>query len=563
MPILNDEINSYSLIYKPTKEQTIEELNQNNITDFIFLNDLLAVIYVDKDFDESVLENINQVVWWEKDYPMSSLIEITDNLSQGESATEVIGITSIANNLYERLTGKGVVIGIIDSGINYLDKSFINEDGTSKISYIWDQESNLKPPPEGISFGAEFSQEDINQAIANNDDSLTKDETGTGTAAASIITSPQNEKYRGIAPNVNLIVVKLRSYHSLYKEGRINYKSTDFLVAIYYVLEKVDELSKPAVLNFTLGTLSGDKVLYTMLNTSERLYKSGIVMVSGAGNEGNTDIHFSDTLGKNDTRDFTFQVEDDINLDIIIDSEPPDKLGVAIISPLGEISNTIFYSPEYRTYTGKFNLENVDYSVYYAYPWMSVGGAHIEISLKNVSSGVWTLRVISEDIINGNFDAYLPNKNLISEGTRFIDSDSTGTITRYALMNEVITVGGYNTKTNSIWIGSSKGSEITKFTEPDILAPGVDIISSYLNNQFTTVTGTGVSSSIVSGVVALITEFIISQTKFYKLSIFSEPIKTYLMLGATQKPIYTYPNISYGYGILNYQNTLNIISQTL
>ena len=49
----------------------------------------------------------------------------------------------------------------------------------------------------------------------------------------------------------------------------------------------------------------------------------------------------------------------------------------------------------------------------------------------------------------------------------------------------------------------------------------------------------------------------------YRLSIYSEPIKTYLMLGATQKPIYTYPNTSYGYGILNYQNTLQRISENL
>ena len=80
-----------------------------------------------------------------------------------------------------------------------------------------------------------------------------------------------------------------------------------------------------------------------------------------------------------------------------------------------------------------------------------------------------------------------------------------------------------------------------------MVAPGVDIISNYLDNTFNTATGTGVSSSVVCGVIALLIEF----------------IKTYLMLGATQKPIYTYPNTSYGYGILNYQNTLQRISENL
>jgi len=96
-----------------------------------------------------------------------------------------------------------------------------------------------------------------------------------------------------------------------------------------------------------------------------------------------------------------------------------------------------------------------------------------------------------------------------------------------------------------------------------MVAPGVDIISNYLDNTFNTATGTGVSSSVVCGVIALLIEFIINQTEFYRLSIYSEPIKTYLMLGATQKPIYTYPNTSYGYGILNYQNTLQRISENL
>ena len=91
------------------------------------------------------------------------------------------------------------------------------------------------------------------------------------------------------------------------------------------------------------------------------------------------------------------------------------------------------YSPNFNLYRGKFNLEDVIYSISYSYPWISTGSMQISINLENVYSGIWALRITGADIINGNFDAYLPNKNLISQDTRFIDSDSNSTITRYGL----------------------------------------------------------------------------------------------------------------------------------
>lgn len=565
MPILNSEIRSYNIIFTGKKERLIQSLQENNLTQYIFLNDLLMVLYVESNFKENIFNNISQIVWWERSYSMSSLINITNNLSQGVSVRQATDMTNMGNGLYNRLQGNGNVIAIIDSGIDYLNQDFINEDGSSKILYLWDQESNYKSPPEGMLFGSEFTREEINEAIANNNGDLSKDEVGTGTMAAGIAVSEgkNNINYRGIAPKAELIVVKLRSYISLFKEGRINYQNTDFLVAISYIIEKFKEINHPIILNFTVGTTSGRDISQALLNTFDELYQSGFILVSGAGNQGNTDIHYSGNVSNGESVDIDFQVGDDKNLTIIIDGYKVDKFEVALISPFGEISPTISYAPNFASYTGKFNLENVTYSISYSYPWISTGSMQVSINLENIYSGIWTLRVSGENIINGEFNAYLPNKNLISDNTRFIDSDSNSTITRYGLQREVITVGTYNTKSNSMWIGSSKGPAETNNFILDIVAPGVDIISNYLDNTFNTATGSGVSSSLVCGVIALLIEFIINQTEFYRLSIYSEPIKTYLMLGATQKPIYTYPNTSYGYGILNYQNTLQRISENL
>lgn len=565
MPILNSEIRSYNIIFTGRKEILIQSLQENNLNQYIFLNDLLMVLYVEANFNENIFNNISQIVWWERAYAMSSLINITNNLSQGVSVRQATDMTNMGNGLYNRLQGNGNVIAIIDSGIDYLNQDFINEDGSSKILYLWDQESNYKSPPEGMLFGSEFTRDEINEAIANNNGDLSKDEIGTGTMAAGIVVSEgkNNINYKGIAPKAELIVVKLRSYISLFKEGRINYQNTDFLVAISYIIEKFKEINRPIILNFTVGTTSGRDISQALLNTFDELYQSGFILVCGAGNQGNTDIHYSGNVSNGESVDIDFQVGDDKNLTIIIDGYKVDKFEVALISPFGEISPTISYAPNFALYTGKFNLENVTYSISYSYPWISTGSMQVSINLENVYSGIWTLRVSGENVINGEFNAYLPNKNLISDNTRFIDSDSSSTITRYGLLREVITVGTYNTKSNSMWIGSSKGPTETRDFILDIVAPGVDIISNYLDNTFNTATGSGVSSSVVCSVIALLIEFIINQTEFYRLSIYSEPIKTYLMLGATQKPIYTYPNTSYGYGILNYPNTLQRISENL
>ncbi|MEG2985842.1 MAG: S8 family serine peptidase, partial [Peptostreptococcaceae bacterium] len=138
------------------------------------------------------------------------------------------------------------------------------------------------------------------------------------------------------------------------------------------------------------------------------------------------------------------------------------------------------------------------------------------------------------------------------------------TITLYGATENVITVGTFNDKTNSMWIGSSKGPIRAKITvKPDIVAPGVDIISPFVNQSYIQSTGTGVSSSLTCGVLALIMEYIGQQGPYQKKSLFTNVLKTYLMLGATKSSIYTYPNDSQGFGVLNLKETIDAIANKL
>ena len=292
---------SYTIIYQGDISSA---LSRNAINRYIILNDVLAVIYVDQNFNETLLNRITEVSWWQISKPMSSLINITNNVSQGENVTVAAGTDYIYNNPYINASGEGVLIAIIDSGIDYLHPDFIKNDNTSKIISLWDQESDINSPPEGMIFGSEFTRGEINEAISNGDSSLSMDNIGTGTIAAGISSGngSLNSLYKGVAINSELVVVKLRQYEGFYQEGRINYLNTDFLAAMKYVIDISQRENKFTVINLTVAERSVSALLTNLLDTFDYLDSSGVVVVSGAGNEGNTDIHYEGIFQDDETQ---------------------------------------------------------------------------------------------------------------------------------------------------------------------------------------------------------------------------------------------------------------------
>ena len=555
---------SYSIIYKGDIEKS---LNDNNITNYIVLNGTLAVLYVDNDFDENILNQIDNITWWQIAQPMSSLIEISQGIEGGETIASAAGTDYIENNPYITVNGEGVIIAIIDSGIDYLHPDFINDDNTSRIISIWDQNGNTNQSPEGITFGSEFTREDINRAIQNRDTSLTEDSIGTGTIAAGIAAGNGrlNSSYTGVATDSELVVVKLREYNNTYLDGRINYSHTDFLAAIKYVIDVARKENKLMIINLTVAERSRSIIITNLLDTFEYLINTGIVVVSGAGNEGNTNIHYEGQFRDTSSQlDVIVEVANQNMLDIVLTPNGPSIIDIQVISPSGELSYKVTYSPDEQLYSGRFNLEDSSYEIGIIYPWLLSGNQEGYIRITDIKPGIWTLRLTPEFITTGEFDIYLPNGNLIPPNTRFLDPESFSTITLYGTTENVITVGGFNDRTDSMWIGSSKGPVKQSTTvKPDIVAPGVDIISTFINQSYTKATGTGVSSSLTCGVLALIMEYISEQGDYQRRVLYTEVLKTYLMLGATRNSIYTYPNNSQGYGVLNLQATIEAIANNI
>ncbi|XTR37024.1 bile acid germinant receptor pseudoprotease CspC [Paraclostridium tenue] len=557
---------SYILIYNGNVPELEADLTSRNLTNYIILNSNLALLYVDEDFDELTFDNIDSVFDWIRSIPMSSLIEIGVGTSGGERPRNVSGVNYIEQNPYINPSGKDTIIVILDSGINYLHPDFIKADNTTKILSIWDQTTDKGNPPTDLKFGSEFTSEEINRYISENDASLTQDTIGTGTIAAGIVsgTGRLNNAYRGIALDSELVIVKLREHEGVYKEGRISYELTDFLAGIKYAIEVAERTQKRMVINLTIGGKSEAVVLTSMLESFDRLLRPGTIIVSGLGNEGNTDTHYRGKIDDmNTVSDILIQVGEQKNLEITVSCVGPDKINGSIISPSGELSYTVSYTPDQEIYTGRFNIERTNYEVRYLYPWLKSGTQELVINLTDIKPGIWTLRLTPEFIITGDYDVFLPNKNLIDEETRFINSNSFSTTTWFAATDNVIGVGGYNNKIDSMWIRSSRGTINQNPIKPDIVAPGVDIIGPYKNDEHIKASGTGISSSIVSGVAAILMEYLRSQSYYSRNLLFTEVIKTYLMIGADKKDIYTYPNVNMGYGLLNFRSTMQQIAKNL
>ncbi|HSQ34020.1 MAG TPA: S8 family peptidase, partial [Peptostreptococcaceae bacterium] len=474
-------VTKYFISYTGDIEAGLSNLGVNYR--FVRLSRNVGTLYTETQVNIRDLLQITQIDYIERDAPMVLLGERQENHVTGVSAVGEIGGLFFQNNPYNPLTGEGVLIAVIDTGIDYLHPDFIYEDGTSKIAYLWDQTVAGKAP-EPFLFGAQYNNTDINQAIANNNSSLSQDTNGHGTLVAGIIggRGRVNPQYVGVAPGSEFIVVKL-------SESNGYYSKVDLMASMYYSYFKASELGRPLVINISLGTnfngVSGATLFENLLFYEDR----GAVPVAAAGNEGNTQTHYSGTIMQGESRDILLEVgANERDIEIQFWGKRPDKTSVTIISPSGEISETSTVR-DLASVTGVFDYELTSYEIFYKYPDYFSGDELAVITLRDVKPGIWTIRLSGDYIIDGHYDMYLPNRSLLQPGTKFSEADPFGTLNYPSSSNEMITVGTYNTVNNSIWQSSSRGPTRFEKLKPDIVAPGVNIISTYPGGGYGNITG--------------------------------------------------------------------------
>lgn len=481
-------------------------------------------------------------------------------------SNDVSGITQVLNQPFLNLTGRGVIIGIVDTGIDYTKDAFKFEDGTSKILTIWDQTID-GPRPEYLYFGSTYSNEQINSALkTNNPRDLvpTIDEDGHGTFLASVAASNEKGDYIGAAPQAYLMVVKLRRARQYYIDRYLIppdkpnlYESTDFILGIKYILDRSEELNLPIVMCIGMGSNSsahdGNTLFEDYLSFAAQ--RAGYAFVTAGGNEANARHHTQGKVANSSTDTISIKVgEQDASFTVLIFGPAFDKISLSVTSPIGEVVSRIPFKSGLEM-TQKLVMENA--TIYINY-FRDINN-NLAVRFRNATQGIWDITLFGDSIINGDYWAWLPITGQVSELIEFLKPVPEYTVVYPATSLRSITCGAYNSNDNSLWVSSSWGPTRLPRIAPDFVAPGVNVEGIYPTG-YGTMTGTSVAAAVTAGAIALLMEWGIVQNNLPDLN--GDLIRNLLISGCTREENLQYPNIKWGYGKLNLYQSFSMIKET-
>lgn len=457
------------------------------------------------------------------------------------------------------LTGKGTIVGIIDSGIDYTHPDFINSDGTSRILSIWDQSINGNPP-EGFKNGSEYLNQNINLALESpNPYSIvpSKDILGHGTAVAGIAAGngrQSNSREQGVAPDSSLVIVKLGSYD---QEGYS--RSTEIMRGIKYISDFAERLEIPCAINISYGTNNGSHDGGSLFESyiSQMSEKWKTVIVVPTGNEGSSGHHYSHKLKQNEEHIIEFSVSEQLNsLYLSLWKNYVDKISYKITAPNGRSTGML------STNIGnqRINLGDSELTVKINQPNNYTVKEEIFIYLTGnfVDSGIWNLTIYGDKIVDGYFNIWLPTVEEVSKETAFLSPTFDLTMTIPSTSKKVIAVGGYSDETGILSDFSGRGSNIPDFYNiPDLVAPANEIYTTKTNGGYDIYTGTSMAAPFVTGTSALLMEWGVVRKN--DLFLYGQKVKAILHDNANRSNNLSYPNILWGYGSLSLCNLINYL----
>lgn len=458
------------------------------------------------------------------------------------------------------LSGRGTLIGVIDSGIDYANPAFRNEDGTTRIAFLWDQTLQGNPP-DGYALGTEYTRAEINNALLEPDEREryqivpSRDMSGHGTAVAGIAAgngmgSP-GRRYRGAAPEAELIIVKMGIPRT---EGFP--RTTELMMGVDYVIRKALDMRKPVAVNIsfgnTYGSHDGTSLVERFLNDIADTWKN--VICVGGGNEGAAAGHAAGRVTDEEEEVVELAVQElEPSFNLQIWKSYVDDMDISVVNPSG-----VRVGP-FQEILGpqRFFLGGTEILIYYGEPKPYSVKQEIYISFiprqSYIDSGVWKIVLTPRRIVNGGYQMWLPAQAALNVGTAFLLPNSDSTLTIPSTASLVITVAAYDARTFSYADFSGRGpasvSEGSSEPKPDLAAPGVQVIAPTPGGSYRAFSGTSFATPFVSGSAALLMEWGIVQGKDPYL--YGEKVKAYLRRGARELPGYAeWPNAQLGYGAL-------------
>ncbi len=496
--------------------------------------------------------------------PMIEYLELPKSLIYGIYEAKIASCIPQVRQSPYGLTGQGVLLAVIDSGIDYFLEDFKKE-GKTRIRYLWDQTGVIntkegKLPPEGFSLGVEYDKEQINRALQTEDKEEALrlvsqvDERGHGTAVTAVAASSNPQQLlQGVAPQCDLLIVKLRT------SGKSGYPSTTELMrAVTYCIQKARMLAQPLVINLSFGNAygprDGSSLIEQFLTQAAAMGKTAICI--GCGNEGVGGGHFAGNVREIKEVELTIgRREPTVNVQLwkfyednfSIELEAPDGTVFPVILERNPARQTfIWKSTKVLVYAGVPSPYSSKQEVFFVFLPLE---DYLEV-------GIWTFHFQIQNILVGEIQLYLPAKQQRNAGTGFLRQEPALTITNPATAAGAITVAAYNDATEAYADFSGRGEEYKKGdllweerNKPDLAAPGVGIIASSVGGGVQSYSGTSFASPMVSGSAALLMEWGIVQGNDPYL--YGEKMKAYLRRGAKSiRGESVYPNNRVGWGAL-------------
>lgn len=471
--------------------------------------------------------------------------------------------------------GQGVLIGFVDTGIDYQNPLFRKEDGSSRILGIWDQtlETGVLDPVNGFQalYGTQYSREEIDQALAAPDPLAlvpSADENGHGTFLASVAAGGEDpdQDFTGAAPKASIAMVKLKPAKEylrdfyLIREGADAYQENDIMMGVAYLLHLARRFSMPLVICLGLGTNQGSHVGKSPLGLyldDINIY-AGTAVITAAGNETGYGHHYRAVTRPEETLQ-TVELnvgEKDSGFSMEFWAQDVDIYRVGFISPTGEVVDPLPSSTEEENVI-RFLVEQTEITVFSSIINTATGSQMIFIRFKDPMPGIWNLTVSSALNVTGAFHIWLPSRGFISDTTYFLRPDPDTLVTDPGNSQYALTVSAYDHITGGIYIHSSRGFSRSVQIKPELAAPGVNITGAGLRSGFVQRSGTSAAAAHAAGAAAILLHWGILERNDPFMN--TSAIKTYLIRGAKRNPALTYPNREFGYGTLDlYQAFLRL-----
>lgn len=466
------------------------------------------------------------------------------------------------------LTGEGVVLAFIDTGIRFADSVFRDESGQSRIIGLWDQTLQSGTPPEGFQYGSYYTKADIDAALRSENpyaEIPSYDTNGHGTAMAGAAAGSFYSSYRGAAPRADIVVVKLREakrpLRNFYNipEDVPAYAESDIMLGIKFAESFAETFERPVVICLGMGSNSGNHGLGSdlaqYLNSLAQKRSRAVVLTTG--NEGNAAHHFSGYVPEGEESYETVEIrvgEGEQGFLMEMWGKVPDTLFASIRTPGGEVVPRFRLTAE-GSQTFSFIYERTRIIIDSILVEPNTGEELIAFRFDAPTPGVWNIRVYNLGPDRSRqFHLWLPITQFLRRETYFLRPDPYTTLTDPSMTFRAVTVSSYNDANNSFYENSGRGFLSNGLIKPDVAAPGVNV-----STPVGKVTGGSMAAALTAGGVAQFMEWAV--VRFNSPSAGSQEIKNYLIRGANRNSSYTYPNREWGYGRLDIDGTFTMLSQ--